>query len=88
MIDERNRRETLKPNLSGNSEKRRCKSVLFPIPDGPDITRGQRISVIRKADTINQGNAYSSANLISLLACILHAYGLCLICVQDFDSEV
>jgi hypothetical protein len=28
-------REMLKP---GNSDKRRCKSVLFPTPDGPDST--------------------------------------------------
>lgn len=35
-------RETLKPNLSGNSAKRRFRRVLLPTPDGPDRTRGRR----------------------------------------------
>lgn len=37
-------RDTLKPNLSGNSAKRRVSSVLLPTPDGPDMTRGRRKS--------------------------------------------
>lgn len=37
-------RDTLKPNLSGNSEKRRCNRVLFPTPEGPEMTSGLMIS--------------------------------------------
>lgn len=38
----KNGRETEKPNLSGNSAKRRFKRVLLPTPDGPDSTSGRR----------------------------------------------
>ncbi len=37
-------RETLKPNLSGNSAKRRCSRVLFPTPEGPESTSGRKKS--------------------------------------------
>lgn len=37
-------RETLKPNLSGNSANRRWSRVLFPTPEGPERTRGRRKS--------------------------------------------
>lgn len=33
-------RDTLNPNSSGWSRKRRAKRVLLPVPDGPDITNG------------------------------------------------
>lgn len=34
----------LKPNLLGNSEKRRLISVPLPTPDGPETTRGRKKS--------------------------------------------
>lgn len=37
-------RDTLNPNLSGNSAKRRWSRVLLPTPDGPDMTKGRRKS--------------------------------------------
>lgn len=37
-------RETLKPNLSGNSVKRRWSRVLFPTPEGPESTSGRKKS--------------------------------------------
>jgi hypothetical protein len=37
-------RDTLKPNLSGNSAKRRLMRVPLPTPDGPETTRGRRKS--------------------------------------------
>ena len=39
-------RETLKPNLSGYSVKRRVRRVLLPTPDGPEITRGRTMSIM------------------------------------------
>lgn len=33
--------ETLKPNLVGYSAKRRFRSVLFPVPLGPETTTGR-----------------------------------------------
>ena len=37
-MGQRDARETLKPNLSGNSAKRRVRRVLLPTPDGPEMT--------------------------------------------------
>lgn len=37
-------RETLKPNLSGYSAKRRLSRVLLPTPEGPDMRRGRKKS--------------------------------------------
>lgn len=34
--------ETLKPNLSGYSAKRRFSRVDFPVPLGPEITTGRK----------------------------------------------
>lgn len=45
MIDDTNLRDTLNPNLLGWSANRRWRRVLFPTPDGPDSTRGRRISL-------------------------------------------
>ena len=42
--EQRNVRDTLKPNLSGYSAKRRLRRVLFPTPDGPDMSSGRRKS--------------------------------------------
>ncbi len=39
-------RETEKPNLSGNSAKRRLRRVDFPTPLGPETTRGRKNSDI------------------------------------------
>lgn len=36
------RRETLNPNLSGYSAKRRWTRVLLPTPEGPERTSGRR----------------------------------------------
>jgi len=39
-------RETLKPNFSGYSAKRRWRSVLLPTPDGPESRSGRRKSLV------------------------------------------
>ena len=49
-----NARDTLKPNLSGNSAKRRVSRELLPTPEGPEMTRGRRKSV--KGDMGNGGD--------------------------------
>ena len=46
-------RETLKPNLSGNSAKRRWRRVLLPTPDGPEMTRGRPKSVLAVVDIVD-----------------------------------
>lgn len=49
-------RETLNPNLSGNSEKRRWRRVLFPTPEGPDMTRGRlKSALIVENGVLNDG---------------------------------
>jgi hypothetical protein len=45
-------RETLKPNLSGNSAKSRSSRVPLPTPDGPESTRGGNIGGGGKGDYI------------------------------------
>ena len=45
-------RETLKPNLSGYSLKRRVRREDFPTPDGPEMTRGRRKSA--RGDMVEQ----------------------------------
>ncbi len=44
-------RDTLNPNLSGNSENKRWSRVLLPTPDGPEMTSGRRKSGQSDIDT-------------------------------------